>query len=500
MMQSLTALGQRLLRPHAADDTAPLVPGPGQDAERPRPTVVTNAPMPASGAYRTAARSLPLDPSAAYALPRDQGRLIVELLRLSGRALHPDYAHSPDTKIQEALHGFYTRRTQLLSEALTGGGTTIFTVRGSAPPSLSRCRTTWDVLGTLLHDRAGLVIGTLDTHRAAEQLLIDNIKVLRKLGVDTLYVDRLQHDLHQRDIDALHRTGRAPRDLLRFIDDLDGRHVALGLGRGSLQTLVDAADRAGLRVVALDMAVSYHLKGAAHPDEGRRMEPADIRARVSSHTAAARIRHDQATQPAKPGGPGRWVALMSSAGAGFHNGNPGVGARLGVPSLRVEDVPSGRSSTLRAGFDPGLSLQSAHAGAGRELQCDHLLKVPRLDVPATVTPTPEPCSAAEADHARALRRAMVPCARDLMVPGTYRIVQMDGNGLALVHRSGRGHLVAQPIDAVRGGGVRLRVVEGADPARWRHVQGKFDSLDALRAALSTRMEEVPVRVPGLMDR
>ncbi len=490
MFHALTDMGQRLLRQASTGDAVPLTSRRSHPSGTPRPDSVSNGPLPVALARQATAHVwVPTDPSGAYAVTEQEGRLLGDLLRHSHRALDPDYRQPLEDDAEQALQAFYARRTRLLSDALGDPGTAPLPTRTQGVPALSGCSTSWDVLEQLLKGAPGLVIGSAGTNGVAEQLLIDNMNVLFQLGVRTLYLGGLMHDLHQKDIDLMHATGRTPIDLSRFLGDL-------GTGQGTLAAVVDKADRVGVRVVALDTMVSRHLKGASHPD-GQWMDPADIRARAFTHVAEARIRHDLSTQP-ETAAPHRWIALMFNTAAGIYNGHPGVAARLGVASLRVEEAPSGRFSRLRAGFDPGLSASHQVLSVGGELQCDHLLKLPRPGVQAPSVPTPEPCSAAvagQARQARQIRAAMDLCARDLVIPGSFRVIPIGEDGQVLVHRSSSGLLVAQRIEATRDGGVRLKLAPEADPVRWHHVQRTFPSLDALRTALSTRMEEVPRQVP-----
>jgi hypothetical protein len=478
--------------------------GEGGRADGPQPLTVTNAPPPlarvaSAQAGVPAVRSFPVDPSVAYAVSSQDGALLLELLQRSGRALDPDYAQPLDSDEQAAVQNFYSKRTRLLSDALAADAPAALPAPVSEASTLKGCRTGWNVLERLLKQCPGLVIGKSSWDSSAEQLLSDNMKALFRMGVRTLYLEQMQHDLHQADIDGMHRTGYTPAGLRQHLEALDSTASGLGIHGSAISALVDKADREGLQVVALDMTVSHHLRGAAHPDDGRWLAPADIRARAFSHVAAGRIHHHQATRLAAPG-PQRWVALVSENSAGTYNGNPGLAARTGVPSLRVESVACGRGSSLRAGFDPGLSLASRSRGAGNELQCDHLLKVTRIGLSAPTEPTPEPCSAEDAAHARLMRAAIAQCARSLAIAGNYRIAYMEGGARVLVHRSSSGALVAQPIDATRDGGVRLRLRKDADPGRWAHLRGTFPTLDALRAALSTRMEEVTAPVSGSTAR
>lgn len=485
MLQALASLGQRLLKTAHADSA----PSPRPDTDGPRLLSLANTPAGYGGVPELPAAQ-DAHPLSRYSVTPVQALLLVELLRGSRRALDPDYAQQLIPEEHAALTAFYAKRTQLLGVALRDPAIAPPPARSHAVPALEDCRNGRDILKRLLANSHGLVVGAANVGSAGKQLLIDNMDLLRKRGVDTLYLDHLQGDVHQGDLDLLQREGRLTPALARFLTDLDSIHTAHVGTPYTYRALVEAACRAGLRVVALDLAVSYHLKGAEAPDELRRQERSDIRAKVFSHVATARIQHHRRGLPVLPG-QRRWVALMGSSGAGVFNGNAGVAARLGMPSLRVEEVPAGRSEKMRAGYDPGRSLPPGLTDSGGELQCDHLFKVPRQGLTAVPEPSPEPCRAPEAEMARRLRAAVAGCAEDLSRIGTYRLVEMGPGAHVLVHRSNRGHLVAQRIVPVKGGGLRLQLAQDAHAARWGHVEQVFPTLDTLRQALSTGLEEVP---------
>ncbi len=490
MLQALATLGQRVLRPQPEDPSSPTLQPPGT----PRLLMLANAPGNSTVALR-APRVVTPDPLLAYAMTAEEAQQIVQLQRLSPRALDPDYAlpavpHEAERDREfQALQTFYARRTQLIKAALSDAGARHLPEFPRIRPDLSRCHEPAQVLERLLKKNPGLVVG-----HVGKRLLAENMKQLRRLGVDTLYLDDLQADMHQPLLDRLTRTGEMPKELSRLLAERDHHHMHESTSGNTYLALVTAARREGLRLVALDLATSVHLKGAVAPDERPPLPAADLRARVFSHVASARIQHDRQALPPVPegAGPRRWVALVNNAGAGIFNGNPGLAARLAVPSLRVEESPAGK---LRAGYDPGRSLAGLALQENGELQCDHLLKVRQYGHRPVPADTPEPCGVAQAADARELRAAIAGCADDLARVGTYRVVRVAADDPqrsthALVHRSHTGALVGQRIVPVAGG-LRLQLPDAVDADRWGHMARPFSDLSAMRMALSTRLEEVP---------
>ncbi|MGY8562437.1 membrane-targeted effector domain-containing toxin [Paracidovorax citrulli] len=330
-----------------------------------------------------------------FALPADRAAVVADLHHQYGKALYDDFQMPPGSPERVALDNFCSKRAHLVDAALTRP---MRASRTRDCPDLAPARRQADLLRQLLGNAKGLVLGEVHAQQGSKRLLIDHMALLRHLGVDTLYMEHLQADLHQADLDQLHRHGIHTGALKRFLAEQDhGHHMQVESGN-TFSNVVDAAFNAGIRVVALDLMSSYHLHGvkvpAGHPEE----TGLDLRTKLFNHVAALRIRQDQLDQVGKPG-PQRWVALVGNAHAGTFNGIAGIAERLEVASLRMEDTNPSWSDALKVGHDPGRTVEPDAWRAGGELQCDYLLKVP-------VTPgrdqreTPAPCTASEARQRR----------------------------------------------------------------------------------------------------
>lgn len=479
MMDALNALRHRLLSP------APRGVLPELPRERGQPELhhVRNGTLPVAGAAVTS----PSDPLAPFLIPAREARTLAGLLRDSRRALDPDFALQSGSSAQDAQLMFYRTRTALLADVRAMP--VAAPPHGITTPTLESCADQAAILQRLLQTNPGLIVAEANAGRGGKQLLIQNMAVLRALGVDTLYLDQLQCDLHQKYLNTLHRTRSQPAELQQFVRHIDAGHMTDVQGGHSYAAVLDAASQAGLRVVALDQMTSYHLKGAADEQELPYETDADLRVRVFSHVATQRIAHDQRLRDHLPG-IRRWVALLSNGYAGNTNGIAGVGSRLGIPTLRVEDADADENMRLRVGFDPGRSVLPGPLTHSGEIQCDYLLKVP-FTGRGGLRSTPEPCSAEQAQAARQLRTAIASCGTDLRRIGTYRLVMLDSGQQVLVHRSSNRALVAQHIVPTESGGLRLQLAQEANPVNWLHLDREFPDLDHLRQALASRMEEVP---------
>jgi len=401
MLDALSALKHRLL---------PSCASPPPRRARAEPTLLTLRNLPDADTLRLAARcarSLPKrasgpDPLHPFAMSPEQGTLLVALLQRHRKVLDPDYYMQVGPEQRAALQSFFGKRLQLLDAALSSVPRANHALR--AWPDLAPVRSYAALLGQLLGSNQGLIVAEVHAGRASKQLLIDSMPHLRHLGVDTLYLEHLQGDVHQADLDRHHRTGVLSPALARFLAEQDSGHMTDADSGATFRNLVDAAFKVGMRIVALDLMTSYHLRGLHRSREGIAADELETRINVMNHVAVERIGHDQRQQVGKPG-PQRWVALVGNAHAGTFNTTPGIAERLGVPSLRVEDASPTWSTRVQVGCDPGRTVPPTLQRSGGQIQCDYLLKVPaRKGRPQPETPAP--CTSAEALRLREVRQAI----------------------------------------------------------------------------------------------
>lgn len=330
------------------------------------------------------------DPLQRFALPSGHIQVLTPLMQKYRRLLDSQYAMpSQDRDERRAIESFFTTRAQLVDAALADPAQALGVRRPW--PDLSPPSSHAELLERLYQYSNGLVIGANHAAQGSKRLLIDHMAELRSLGVTTLYLEHLQSELHQGDLDRLRASGTLSHALERFLDSQDmGRHTHAASG-GTFRALVQAAAEAGIRVVALDLMASYHLEGAQGTAG---LDSLELRIKVMNHVAAQRIQHDQRQQRAIAPMQ-RWVALVSDGHAGDFNDTVGLGERLGVPSLRVEDISPSFSQRVRVGCDPVRSVPGSLGRSDGTVQCDYLLQVPARDGRARER-TPGPCSAAEA--------------------------------------------------------------------------------------------------------
>jgi hypothetical protein len=338
------------------------------------------------------------DPLERFALPPDVAQVLATLQRQHGKLLYDGFQLPPGTPQRAALDGFCYKRAQLVDAALAAPASA---THPRDWPDLAPASNQAALLRQVLGTTQGLVIGEVHADQGSKRLLIDHMPLLRHLGVDTLYLEHLQGDLHQADLDYLHRHGTCTGALERFLAEQDQGHHTHAASGATFRNVVDAAFKAGVRVVALDLMASYHLRGVTAPAGHAQETGLDLRTKLFNHVAAVRIEHDQRDQRDKPG-PQRWVALVGNVHAGTFNGVTGIAERLGVPSLRMEDTSPSWSGKIQVGCDPGRTAEPVAWRAGGELQCDYLLKVPSKAGRARPD-TPAPCTADEARQSRQRR-------------------------------------------------------------------------------------------------
>ncbi|HEY0286692.1 MAG TPA: membrane-targeted effector domain-containing toxin, partial [Pseudomonas sp.] len=167
-------------------------------------------------------------------------------------------------------------------------------------------------LKKLFHKTSGLVIGETHSGIGSKQFLIDNMSLLAKQKIKTLYMEHLLTDFHQADLDTFANTGKMPSGLEEYLTQLDNGHLTDPSGKYTFMNVVKAATENHIRVRAIDCMASYRLKGVSGM-------PESLRQRVMNYFAKIVIDTDQAAQ-----GSHKWVALVGNSHANTYQGVPGV--------------------------------------------------------------------------------------------------------------------------------------------------------------------------------
>ncbi|MBI3907624.1 MAG: membrane-targeted effector domain-containing toxin [Pseudomonas fluorescens] len=317
-------------------------------------------------------------------------------------------------------------------------------------PTFGPVSRTKDIIETLLEESPALVVGESHSSIGSKQFLIENMEILSKQKVKTLYMEHLLNDFHQADLDVFNRSGVMSKNLKSYLKKLDAGHHTDPSGRFTFMKVVKAAQKNHIRVQAIDCAASYRVDNmfeAAHAHRHKMM----------NYFAKIIIEADQAAR-----GPHRWIALVGNTHSNTWEGVAGVSELEGGIGLRVKSAEVAQPTSIEQ--DPGESGTSRTDNTEFIIKNDLLLQVE----------SPE------------LARELVLEAA-LNQPGMFSI-EKYGNQLELVHRTRDGSLVRTLIHSDATGVCIER-------PQWGSINNKqFASLADLSDALR-RNGLKPTRVP-----
>ncbi|WP_367254494.1 membrane-targeted effector domain-containing toxin [Pseudomonas sp. stari2] len=294
-----------------------------------------------------------------------------------------------------------------------------------------------------LEEFNGLVIGESHADTGSKQWLMEQMSVLARKGVKTLYMEHLLTDFHQAALDNFARTSVMPRDLELYLNTLDRGHMTDPLRRYTFLNLVKEANRHGVRIQAIDCMASYRLEGMSG------LEPT-TRQKMMNFYAHTIIGADQAAH-----GPHKWVALMGNSHSNTFEGVAGVSELENALGLRIEDVGYGESRGFEP--DPGKTFLDERGKTIGQVKGDMRLQVQT------------PWKA----------KTKLEIEQLLSRPGMYTLKNEPGATL-LIHR-GRDNLIARTSIRFESGRCFI------ERPGWPTVHEKrFDSVEALFKALDDR--------------
>ncbi|TVT85262.1 membrane-targeted effector domain-containing toxin [Pseudomonas sp. H3(2019)] len=308
------------------------------------------------------------------------------------------------------------------------------------------------IIKKLLRSASGLIIGESHSSVASKQFLIENMEVLSKQNVKTLYLEHLLTDFHQVDLDAFNKTGTLSESLEKYLKHLDRGFKTDPSDQFTFLELVKAARKSHIRIQAIDCLASYKSTGMVGVDKTFRQKMMNF----FSHEV---IRTDQAARGAH-----RWVALVGDSHANSWEGVPGLSELEGGIGLRIESTPAGTARGIEV--DPGRIPTDEFGRPLTMVKSDLRLQ---LDTPPSVT------------LAETLETA-------LSNPGDCTVMNIDGQA-TLIHRSRSGSIVRTTIQRDHGSFYVER-------ANWSSISGqRYPSLVEFSSALRL-IGLRPVQVPG----
>ncbi|WP_438868975.1 dermonecrotic toxin domain-containing protein [Pseudomonas sp. L1(2025)] len=302
----------------------------------------------------------------------------------------------------------------------------------------------------------GLVIGESHLDAYSKQFLIKYMKLLKKEGVETLYLEHLLTDLHQAELEHFYRTGNMPKNLKRYLSVQDAGQMRGYTGPDTYTNVVKAANKAGIRVRALDCTASYHVK---------RMYGDKARMHLFNYFANEVIKADQLAQ-----GPHKWVALMGDAHCDMYLGVPGIAQLQDGVSLRIRDVHPSQALPLQRASWEIVEAQIGSPGT-KALRSDFKLHVGMASVHA-----PFPKTAPD----RAWLRSV----------GDFFVERPSATQANVVHRSNSGEIISTPVQIDDKGQFFV--------ARWPQLQEqRYPTLEFLTDALKSNVQLTAVSAATL---
>ncbi|SQF94578.1 type III effector HopAC1 [Paucimonas lemoignei] len=381
----------------------------------------------------------------AYGMPTDTRNHLHELINFERRGLHSQYFLSNDT-YSKVRDSFFNLRNKLQKDARK----IIAHELPSRPtiPSVSPGITHGGLLEDLYQHTNGVVIGEKHSSIASKKLIIDNMPLLARQEVKTLYLEHLLSDLHQADLDRFIETGYMSKSLLHDLKKLDlGHHTDVD-GVYTFEQLVIKARANGLEVRAIDCAASYHIREIDHPALTTRQQ-------MFSYFASRTIRKHQEVMGAH-----KWIALVGNSHANtYEKIIPGLAELEGGIGIRVTDVSPGQSRGVS--IDPGENLPIGLTNRQSLIKSDLRLEMETLKPVVAVRPA-----------------QTLPVAQRLTRPGMFLIEESADSLPVIVHRSRDNVIHRTPVKVNAQGEVYV------ERATWPAVNLKpFEDMDALIVGL-----------------
>lgn len=376
-------------------------------------------------------------PPSPYEIPDALKPEVMDGAQYGGRFVDDRY-RSPDFDKPDPYDEFKRIRRNLRDDA-NAFFNTLEQPKRPEIPELPANAPLKSVLKSLFKRSSGLVIGESHAGIGSKQFLIEQMPLLAKLKVKTLYMEHMLTDFHQADLDAFSRTGTLSSQLEEYIKTLDKGHRTDPTGKYTFMAVLKSAQENRVRIRAIDCMASYRVDG---------MEGAEqtLRQKVMNYYAKGVIDADRGARS-----DGNWVALVGNSHANTYQGVAGVAELEGAVGLRIEDVRVAESAGMTS--DPGIETTDTVGRRAGRVQSDLRLQV--------LVATPQ----TDLNLENKLLRA-----------GMFTLDDSDGQ-LSLVHRSNEGLAVRTEIKRE---GKRVFI----DRPKWQRVSGRrFETLGDLTSAL-----------------
>ena len=275
---------------------------------------------------------LPVDTQNLTLLPREHRAGVEAFIKAQTRNQNTRSATFRDPVVIQASQFFYRLRLDFINRAQTFIHSAVLAPRDSIP-QLAQATPHPEILRQIYSRSTGLVVGENHYSVASKKFLIDNMAELAKNDVKTFYLEHLQTDFHQVDLDINARSGIISHKLNKFLKQLYKREGLDSHPAYTFLTLVTAARSHGIRVIALDCASSYNIIG--------KRDYHLKRCKALSFYGSETIRAHQAEHGAH-----KWVALVGSTHVNTFEGIPGLAELNGGIGMKVMDTLPGQPTGI----------------------------------------------------------------------------------------------------------------------------------------------------------
>ncbi|WP_338523434.1 membrane-targeted effector domain-containing toxin [Pseudomonas batumici] len=250
------------------------------------------------------------------------------------------------SSVNRNIRSEFFRRKALLEKTAQAFFSHIQVIPGQRPvPQLPAESPAAQFLEKIYENSHGLVLGAVAKSISARKLLIDNMPVLSRLKVQRLYIQHLMKDFDQQLLDDFHTQGVMPDELTNLLRNEDNKASIDPKGKYSLRQLLVSARQQGIRIQALDTAISYP-EGRRAQDPDPAWSPSPRRLPTFNYIAHKLISADQQQYGAH-----RWLALVESIHVNTLREIPGLAELQGAVGLRT--VATGGQPALRITPDSG---------------------------------------------------------------------------------------------------------------------------------------------------
>lgn len=249
----------------------------------------------------------------------------------------------------EVFYGDMHRQFTSLREKLYEDASAFFLTPSLPPrpplPKLKHWATVDHFFENVFSHSNGIVLGEAPKSVASKRLLILNMPLLAEQRVEVLYIQHLFTDKHLAKLDRYRRLGKKSRsgshEIKDHFNDVNEGALKNHTPEYDYYHLVKAAHRYNIEVRPLSSSVSYPFNN--HPVA---MAAGDATAaqKMSNFFGHRVISGDVAAEPST-----RWIALLDENLASTHKQIPGIAELEGVVSVRIKDIPGGRTTRISKG-------------------------------------------------------------------------------------------------------------------------------------------------------